>query len=636
MGTNRQGRRRAVGSRSLTSSAQDGAPVLIPTEPRHPLSILRVARVRPDVSGLDKVFDYLVPDGWAGSIEIGSLVRFDLHGRRVAGWVVDLDVDPVPGLAMRELRSLSSRGPSAEVVGLAHWAARRWHGRVAAVLKSASPDRMVRSVGPPVGGPQNLRTQAPAAAGGEEAFRHAMVEALAIPDVSVLRVGPGIDRFTAFEVAASVGNAVIVLPDVDEARHLGGRFRRAGGRISLAGRDWAEAARGGLVTGARSAVWATVPNLTSIVVLDEHDERLQEERNPTWHARTVAIERARRLRIPCVLVSPAPSLDALTAADRTLSLSRNAERGAWPRVEIIDRRSEDPGTPGPFSSALAAALRSTAEGRVLAVLNRKGRAQLLACATCGELVRTLDGERVMSEVDGELVASTGERRPKVCALCGATKLKRLRLGVDRAREELEALVGEPVGELTAETPLDQVEQHRIIVGTEAVLHRINRAELVVFLDFDQELLAPRFRAAEQAMALLVLAARVLGGRAGTGQDGRLLVQTRSPHHRVLEAAVRSDPSRWAEAELDLRRSLSLPPFVSLAEVSGAGAEAFVEPLRSNDPWSAVVEVLGPRTDGRYLVRAATADLLADALTFADSVVHRPKQRVRVAVDPPRV
>ncbi|MDA3040593.1 MAG: hypothetical protein O3C27_13900, partial [Actinomycetota bacterium] len=455
-----------------------------------------MARVRPDVSGLDKVFDYLVPPDWDDSIEIGSLVRFDLHGRRVAGWVIALDVDPVPGITMLELRSLSSKGPSEEVVGLSQWAAHRWHGRVAAVLRTASPDRMVRSVGPPFAHAQNLRLQASTVTGAALEFRDALVEALAVPDVSVLRVGPCIDRFPAFEAAGSFGNAVVVLPDVDEARHLGGRFRRAGGRISLAGRDWAQAARGGVVTGARSAVWGTVPDLRSIVVLDEHDDRLQEERNPTWHARTVAIERARRLGIPCVLVSPAPSLEALAAADRKLSLSRTAERGAWPRVEIIDRRGEDPGTPGPFSSALAAAIRSTGgEGRVLAVLNRKGRAQLLACATCGELVRTLDGERIMSEVGGELVASTGERRPKVCALCGATKLRRLRLGVDRAREELEALVGEPVGELTAETALDIVERHRIIVGTEAVLHRVNRADLVVFLDFDQELLAPRFRAA---------------------------------------------------------------------------------------------------------------------------------------------
>ncbi len=596
-----------------------------------------MARVQPDVSGLDKVFDYLVPVQWSDSVAVGSLVRFDLHGRRVAGWVVALDVDAVPGITMRELRSLSSVGPSAEVVGLAQWAAHRWHGRTAAVLKSASPDRMVRSVGPPVDGPQRVRLQPDPAGSPELEFRQVMAEALRGTDVSVLRIGPGIDLFPAFDLAASVGNALVVVPDVGEARHLGGRFRRAGGRVSLAGRDWAEAARGGLVTGARSAVWATVPNLTSIVVLDEHDERLQEERNPTWHARTVAVERARRLGIPCVLVSPAPTLEALAVADRTLATSRTAERASWPRVEIIDRRSEDPGTPGPFSSALAAAIRSTnSEGRVLAVLNRKGRAQLLACATCGELVRTLDGERVMSEVGGELIASTGERRPKVCALCGATKLKRLRLGVDRAREELEALVGEPVGELTAETSLDVIEQHRIIVGTEAVLHRVNRADLVVFLDFDQELLAPRFRAAEQAMALLVLAARVLGGRDGQSDGGRLLVQTRSPDHRVLEAAVRADPSRFAEAERALRRSLALPPFTSLAEVSGAGADAFVEPLRSDDRWRSEVDVLGPRTDGHYLVRATTAELLADALGFAGSFVHRPKQRVRVAVDPPRI
>ena len=78
-------------------------------------------------------------------------------------------------------------------------------------------------------------------------------------------------------------------------------------------------------------------------------------------------------------------------------------------------------------------------------------AAMLACAICGELALTEDGNRLMTERDGQLIClATGETRPVVCAACGATKLKRIRLGVSRAAEELSALLGEPVAELTAD------------------------------------------------------------------------------------------------------------------------------------------------------------------------------------------
>lgn len=385
-----------------------------------------------------------------------------------------------------------------------------------------------------------------------------------------------------------------------------------------------------MVLGARSAVWARVPDLASIVVLDEHDESLQEERNPTWHGRDVAIERAARSGIPCYLVSPVPSLAALAAATADVSTqSRSVERAGWPIVELVDRRDDEPGRTGLFSARVADLVR--AEGRVLAVLNRKGRAIMLACATCGELVKTEDGERLMAEVEGRLVAlSTGEERPLVCAICGGTRLKRLRLGVARAAEELAALSGEPVEEITGSKPSDGPADRssrpaRIVVGTEAALHQLKRVETVVFLDFDQELLASRYRAGEQAMALFVLAARLVGSR---GDGGRIIVQTRSPDHRVLQALLRADPGSFSEKEEALRRPMGWPPFGALAEISGAGATGFVEPLRNETDLS----VLGPRDDGRFLLRADDPDRLAQILVGA----QRPAERFRVAVDPPRV
>ena len=98
---------------------------------------LRVVRVLPDVAAIDKEFDYLVPSGVA--VALGDVVRIDLHGRRVGGWITALDVEPPEGVALRPLARVSGRGPAADLHDLARWAAWRWAGRRATFLRTASP-----------------------------------------------------------------------------------------------------------------------------------------------------------------------------------------------------------------------------------------------------------------------------------------------------------------------------------------------------------------------------------------------------------------------------------------------------------------------------------------------------------------
>jgi primosomal protein N' (replication factor Y) len=157
-----------------------------------------------------------------------------------------------------------------------------------------------------------------------------------------------------------------------------------------------------------------------------------------------------------------------------------------------------------------------------------------------------------------------------------------------------------------------------------MLHQLERADVVAFLDFDQELLAPRYRASEQALALLVRAARLVGGKSG---GGRLVVQTHVPRHEVVQAALHGDPARVADAEAERRKRLRFPPVTAMAEVSGQAAPAFVDALAGRLD----VEILGP-ADGRWLVRAPTHQILCDAL----AATPRPSGRLRLAVDPPRV
>ncbi len=574
----------------------------------------RVVRVLPDVSGLQKSFDYYVPDELGGPpVSVGSLVRVSLHGRRTAGWVVAVDVEPPPGVVLEPLLKCSSYGPSQEIVDLAKWVAAEWAGRWAAVLKTASPEPFVTRL--PTG------RSAPVAGGAVDDLASLFEGS----GPRIVRSAPASDRFEIVRAAAARGPAIVVTPDQRTASALAGRLSRAGVRTHRYPESWAGGFEGGVVLGARSAVFATVPDLASIVVIDEHDDSLGNERNPTWHARDVAAERTRRLGIPGLVVSAVPSTASVGAGWPEHRPNRTAERAGWPLVHVIDRRDDDPGRSGLFSTALVRRIRG--EGRVLCILNRKGRAVMLACATCGELARSESGDELMVEDDDGLVAlRSGERRPRICLACSGTKLKRLRLGVSRAAEELSTLLRETVGEVTGSSTGGEGLDHRVIVGTEALLHRVGTADTVAFLDFDNELLAARYRAGEQAMSLLLRAATIAGPRAG---GGRLLVQTRIPDHRVLRAAVRAQPDLFIEGELELREATELPPFRGVGLVSGGAAESFVAPLLDRLD----IAVVGPDRDGRFLVKGLDRPTVAAALSDLD----RPKEgRVSVSIDPLRI
>jgi primosomal protein N' (replication factor Y) (superfamily II helicase) len=311
-------------------------------------------------------------------------------------------------------------------------------------------------------------------------------------------------------------------------------------------------------------------------------------------------------------------------AGSVLRPSRQQERAGWPIIDVVDRRRDDPARGGLFSPVLVERLR--AAERAVCVLNRKGRSRLLACVRCGAIAACdRCGAAMAQDDDGQLVCRRGDStRPLVCQECGSVNFKNLRHGIARAREELEALVRRPVVEVSAATAGSELPDASVYVGTEAVLHQVHRADVVAFLDFDQELLAPRYRAAEEALTLLARAARIVGDRAGRG---RVVVQTRMPRNEAVQAALQANPALLSDAERTRRTELGYPPFAALAEVSGQGGPQFVDAL--GRPLG--VEVLGPR-DGRWLLRAANHQTLCDAL----AATPRPKARLRLAVDPPRV
>lgn len=587
----------------------------------------RVVRVQPDVPAIHRTFDYALPEGLVGAraVAVGTIVRVTLHGRRVRGWVVDADVSSPEATELREVLAVTSAGPPAEVVELCRWAAWRWAGPLATFLRAASPPNLVADLEPPE---------------AETAVYPGVAPSGRVLVVSSPRRGSG-----EVPPLAPEGSTLVIDPSAARAARLAARWEREGREVLAFGSELADAARTAhwsraragacVVVGGRAAVWAPVPDLAAVVVLDEADEALEDERAPTWNARVVALERAARAGAAVRVVTPAPSVEAIVALGAPVN---TLPPRSWPRVEVVDQRDEEPGH-GLLSAALAAALRRTVErgARAVCVLNRRGRARLLACRTCGELARceacgaTVElhvGQHVQRLVCARCAAS----RPVVCLHCHGSTLRVLRPGIGRVRDDLAALLPRvevaPVDRATPEDP-----GAAVLVGTEAVLHRVDPAAavpvgLVAHLELDQELLAPRARASEQALWQVVRGARLLDPR------GSLLLQTRLPDHEVVRAAATGDPLLVAAVDAPRREALGFPPYGGLAELRGdrAAVGAVCTALAGS-----AVTILGPTADGdRALLRAETSTVLCDALAAPAVDAARAKGRVRVDVDPRRV
>ena len=602
---------------------------------------MRVVRVRTEVAAVAKTFDYSVPPGWSDEVQVGTRVRAPFHGRTVRGWVVDEDVGASAGVAVLPLKSWLGWGPPPALVELAEWAAWRWAGPASFFLRSASPATIVRSLPTPPTWPD--------LAAGQGSPSGLDLD-LARPGVTVVRQPPVTDPLDLVlsvvgdpAVRTRGGSVLVLVPSSGWAERLTARLVRRGCPVAAA---WEQARAGWpVVVGSRAAAWSPVPRLAAVVMLDAHDSAYREESAPTYSALDVVLERARREDAPCIVASPVPPVALAGHQDfRTVAPSRPQERAGWPVLERVDRRGADPRS-GMFSEEFVRLARSvlddaaaTERGPFVCVYNRTGGARLLACRHCGELARCARCGAAAAQPRGEELLRCPRcdaTRPVVCAACGRLRMKTLRAGVSRLREELAALLGTEVGEVTGpraaggETPVPAAP---VLIGTEAVLHRVRRAAAVAFLDIDLHLLAPRLSAAEETMALFVRAARLVGARGAGPSWARMQAQTRVPEHPLLRAVALGEPTEVLAEEVAIRRTSALPPYSALAVVSGALGPAYAEALGEQaagagqgQPVS--VSAIG---DDRFLLRAENHGPLCDLLARTP---RPPGRGLRVEVDP---
>jgi len=424
-----------------------------------------------------------------------------------------------------------------------------------------------------------------------------------------------------------------------------------------------------IVVGARSALFLPFRKLALIVVDEEHDASFKQEEGFIYHARDLAVARAKIEDATVVLASATPSLESLRNAEtgRYHWLKLSARHGAarLPDIALVDLRETPPESGRWLSPPLVAAMGETlARGeQVLLFLNRRGYAPLVLCKACGERMTAPDTDSWLVEhrYSGRLVCHlTGFSMPKpaACPHCGAhDSLVSIGPGVERVEEEAKSLFPEArVAVFSSDTIFDAREARRLIeamaageidilVATQAAAkgHNFPKLTLVGVVDADLGLRGGDLRAAERTYQLLAQAT----GRAGRKDHaGRALLQTYAPDHAVMQALKAQDREAFVTAEMAERELAGLPPFGRLAAVIATDVDAtrlddFCRAMAEAAPNTPGVEVYGPadaplglvrgRRRKRFLVRADRGvDLSAYMAAWRARV--RPKGATRVAID----
>lgn len=391
--------------------------------------------------------------------------------------------------------------------------------------------------------------------------------------------------------------------------------------------EWRRIRQGGarVVIGTRSAVFAPVQQLGLLIVDEEQEHSYKSENSPRYHAREAALYRGAKEGALVLLGSATPSVETMYLARQgtyaLFTLGQRFHGGALPEVRIVDLKEElRRGNGTSISLPLQEALRETMDqGRQsILFLNRRGAGQYRICVQCGavptcprcsvSLTYHAANHRLLCHYCGH-----SEPVQDRCPQCGGM-VKTMGVGTQRIEAELRTLF--PDREIlrmdadtvsatnTHEDILSRFEREKIpiLVGTQMVTKGLNfeNVTLVGVIDADLSLYVNHFRAAETTFSLLTQVV----GRAGRGQyQGRALIQTMSPQHRVIELAARQDYDAFFSMELSLRQLQGLPPFrdlftvTFLSRIEGwavSGAARFRAMVLQQSPgWGTALTVLGP-------------------------------------------
>jgi primosomal protein N' (replication factor Y) (superfamily II helicase) len=584
--------------------------------------IVSVAVPRP----LYRLFTYRLPSKFVPLVEIGSCVKVPFGRSLTHAFVVDqpkLLSEMPAGLTLDQLKAVAEVSESGsvftpDVLSLCRWAHEYYCAPLGEVLNCAIPSQMVSIKG---AGNKLKRKSRPIPSPQASSFRHSLTkeQEQVFQNLDQLRkqgsgkvallhgvTGSGKTEIyieLAKKTLSEGKNVLILVPEIALTPQLHQRIERGlGVTIGLwhsalsAGkrRDYNAALRSGemrVVVGARSAVFAPVLNLGLIVVDEEHDPTYKQEDRVRYHARDLAVVRAKLTNSFVLLGSATPSLETRERVrENRYSVEKLMHRiasGGLPQTRIIDLRTESriEKIQTPLARSTVEAIQNAVHAgeQVMIYLNRRGFAAFLLCKDCGTVKRcphcsvSLTVYKTKSGLRCHLCGHK-EPIPKVCFKCQGVHLFAMGSGTESLEREITQLIrGSKVSRLDRdqvtsvkrlESILDDFRQGRsnILLGTQMLVkgHDFPGVTLVVVVLADSLFRWPDFRASERAFQVLTQ----VSGRAGRGEKaGQVLIQAYDLEHPVLQViqGVTTEED-FLEGERELRRALGYPPWGRLARV----------------------------------------------------------------------
>lgn len=344
-----------------------------------------------------------------------------------------------------------------------------------------------------------------------------------------------------------------------------------------------------VVIGVRSAVFAPLKNLGLIIIDEEHENTYRSERIPCYHARDIALFRAKRGNFPLVLASATPSIEsyykAKTGEYNLLELTKRINEQKMPEVEIVDMRKElTAGNRSVFSQKLREEISSNLKNgeQTILFLNRRGFSTFVSCRSCGFVAKckhcnvSLTYHKDRNYLTCHWCGYTVKNLKK-CPVCGSSYVKHFGTGTQKIEEETKELFPEASvlrmdvdttgGKSSHEKLLKQFEDEKtdILIGTQMITKGLDfpNVTLSAAIAADISLNLDDFRANERTFALITQVC----GRAGRGEkNGRAVIQTYSPDNHVLALAAKQDYKMFFDEEISLRKELVYPPFCDIVSL----------------------------------------------------------------------
>lgn len=440
--------------------------------------------------------------------------------------------------------------------------------------------------------------------------------------------------FEAIEEAINDGKQVLVmLPEIALSHQWLMRFEKRFGltpsvwhsdrSVKERRETWLDVANGAsqLVVGARSALFLPFQNLGLIIVDEEHDQSYKQEEGTIYHARDMAVARAKFEEVPAVLVSATPSIESVNNVQegkyKMLHLPERFGGAKLPKIEIVDMRKEKLKGDEFISSAISKSLRESLTNGQQSVLflNRRGYAPLTLCRACGHRMQcpNCSAWLVMHQPESSHSRLNCHHcgywtsTPKACPACKKEgNLHACGPGVERVAEEVKAKFPEAAVEvMSSDSPkaADEIVKKMldhdidILVGTQMIAkgHHFPRLAFVGIIDADLGLEGGDLRAMERTYQLL----HQVSGRAGREEEiGKVIIQTYNPHNVVIDSLAHENRDKFVAREIAMRKEHEVPPFGRLATVTVSGrkedaVKKYVRALALGAPQAKDAHVFGP-------------------------------------------